>query len=51
MSLLRYLVAKEATVKAETVAEMDDELLKLETITFGAVNNVEAFQKIADGTA
>ncbi len=51
MSLFKYLVAKDASVKAETVAEMDDELLKLETITFGAVNNVEAFQKIADGTA
>ena len=50
MSLFKYLVAKDASVKSETVDEMEDELCKLEKITFGAVNNCEAFQRIADGT-
>ena len=51
MSLFKFLVAKDASVKAETVQAMDDELTKLGAITFGAVNNCEPFQKIADGTA
>jgi hypothetical protein len=51
MSLFKFLVAKDASVKAETVQAMDDELAKLGAITFGAVNNCEPFQKIADGTA
>jgi hypothetical protein len=51
MSLFKYLTSKDTSVRAESIAAMDEALGSLDAVSFGEVNNVGAFQDIVDGAA